>query len=131
MSSYDVPFPYVNHSAVDISQLNAIYNRCAAGLILSLTNMSLLPMEVMGSGVVPVVNDAENTRGVFDSPLHRVRRNVAAGHRAAHRLDPRPAGCRRARAADRPVGRRYRVERSRRDVHRGLRQGDEHAPSRL
>lgn len=67
MSSYDVPFPYINHSAVDISQLNAIYNRCAAGLILSLTNMSLLPMEVMGSGVVPVVNDGDNTHGFFDS----------------------------------------------------------------
>ncbi|MCU1513348.1 MAG: glycosyltransferase family 1 protein, partial [Microbacteriaceae bacterium] len=67
MSGYDVPFPYVNHSAVDISELNAIYNRCAAGLILSLTNMSLLPMEVMGSGVVPVVNDAENVHGVFES----------------------------------------------------------------
>lgn len=67
MSTYDVPFPYVNHSAVDISELNAIYNRCAAALVLSLTNMSLLPMEVMGSGVVPVVNDAENTHGFFDS----------------------------------------------------------------
>ena len=32
MSGYDVPFPYVNHSAVDIAELNAIYNRCAAGL---------------------------------------------------------------------------------------------------
>jgi len=67
MSTYDVPFPYVNHAAVDISKLNAIYNRCAAGLVLSLTNMSLVPMEVMASGVVPVVNDAPNTRGVFDS----------------------------------------------------------------
>lgn len=68
MSGYDVPFPYVNHAALDISELNEIYNRCAAGLALSLTNMSLLPMEIMSSGVVPVVNDAENTRGVFDSP---------------------------------------------------------------
>lgn len=68
MSGYDVPFPYVNHSAVDIAELNAIYNRCAAGLILSLTNMSLLPIEVMGAGVVPIVNDAPNTRGVLDSP---------------------------------------------------------------
>lgn len=68
MSAYDVPFDYVNHRALDIAQLNEIYNRCAAGLILSLTNMSLLPMEVMSSGVVPVVNDADNTRGVFESP---------------------------------------------------------------
>lgn len=67
MSSYDVPFPYVNHAAVDISQLNEIYNRCAAGLILSLTNMSLLPLEVMASGVVPVVNEGGNTHGFFDT----------------------------------------------------------------
>ena len=68
MSAYDVPFAHVNHKAVDISELDEIYNRCAAGLVLSLTNMSLLPMELMASGVVPVVNDAPNTRGVFDSP---------------------------------------------------------------
>ena len=68
MSAYEVPFPHVNHKAVDIAMLDGIYNRCAAGLVLSLTNMSLLPMELMASGVVPVVNDAPNTRGVFDSP---------------------------------------------------------------
>lgn len=67
ISPYPVPFPYVNHRALDIAQLNEVYNRCAAGLILSLTNLSLLPMEVMASGVVPVVNDAANTRDVFDS----------------------------------------------------------------
>lgn len=68
MSSYDVPFAHVNHKAVEIARLNEIFNRCAAGLVFSLTNMSLLPMELMASGVVPVVNDAPNTRGVFDSP---------------------------------------------------------------
>ncbi len=67
MSGYDVPFDHVNHGAVDLVTLNQIYNRCAAGLVLSLTNMSLLPMELMASGVVPVVNDAPNTRGVLDS----------------------------------------------------------------
>jgi hypothetical protein len=67
MSGFDVPFPYVNHGAVDIAELNDIYNRCAAGIVLSLTNMSLLPMEIMSSGVVPVVNDADNTKGFFDS----------------------------------------------------------------
>jgi len=67
MSGFDVPFPYINHGAVDIAELNDIYNRCAAGIVLSLTNMSLLPMEIMSSGVVPVVNDADNTKGFFDS----------------------------------------------------------------
>jgi O-antigen biosynthesis protein len=68
MSGYDVPFPYVNHAAVSVAELNTLYNQCAAGLALSLTNMSLVPMEMMASGVVPVVNDADNTREVFDSP---------------------------------------------------------------
>jgi hypothetical protein len=67
MSDYDVPFPYVNHGGVDISKLNEIYNRCVAGLVLSLTNMSLLPLEIMASGVVPIVNDADNTHGFFDT----------------------------------------------------------------
>lgn len=69
MAGFDVPFAHLNHGAVDIPELNAIYNRSAAGMVLSLTNMSLLPMELMASGTVPVVNDAPNTRGVFDSPF--------------------------------------------------------------
>lgn len=67
MSGFDIPFPYVNHKAVDISELNAIYNRCAAGLVLSLTNMSLLPLELLAAGTVPVVNDASNTREVVSN----------------------------------------------------------------
>ena len=67
MSGYDVPFPYVNHAALDIGRLNEIYNRCAAALVFSLTDMSLLPMEAMASGTTPVVNDGPNTRGVLDS----------------------------------------------------------------
>lgn len=67
MSGFDVPFPYVNHRALDIAQLNEVYNECAAALLLSLTNLSLLPIEVMAAGTVPIVNDAPNTRGVLDS----------------------------------------------------------------
>jgi hypothetical protein len=67
MSGYETGFPFVNRSAMDISELNAVYNRCAAGLVLSLTDMSLLPLEIMSSGVVPVVNDSPNTTGVLDS----------------------------------------------------------------
>jgi glycosyltransferase involved in cell wall biosynthesis len=65
MSHRRVPFPHVDHGSVDLPELNDIYNRCAAGLVLSLTNISLLPLEVMASGVVPIVNDAENTRGLI------------------------------------------------------------------
>ncbi|MBB5642163.1 glycosyltransferase family 1 protein [Cryobacterium roopkundense] len=69
VSSWDIPFPHKNLSGVDISQLNAIYNRCAAGLVLSASNLSLLPLELMASGVTPVVNDAPNNRMVTDNPF--------------------------------------------------------------
>jgi hypothetical protein len=67
-SEYDIPFPYVNHKALRISELSALYNRCAAALVLSLTNMSLLPLELLATGTIPVVNDAENNRLVSDNP---------------------------------------------------------------
>ena len=67
MSSYDVPFPYVNHGAMDVRDLPPLYNRCAAALSISLTSASLFPFEVMSCGVVPIVNDAENTRVALDN----------------------------------------------------------------
>ncbi|MBD8468423.1 glycosyltransferase family 1 protein [Plantibacter sp. MCCC 1A11337] len=69
VSDWDIPFEYNNLSGLEISELNAIYNRCAAGLVLSLSNMSLLPLELMASGVAPVVNDAPNNRLVSDNPF--------------------------------------------------------------
>lgn len=68
VSNWEIPFPYVNLSSLDISDLNVVYNRCAAGLVLSLSNMSLLPLELLSSGVTPVVNDGPNNRMVSDNP---------------------------------------------------------------
>jgi glycosyltransferase involved in cell wall biosynthesis len=64
ISPYQVPFPYINHGVLSPEQLNELYNKCAAGLVLSFTNMSLLPLELLASGCRPIVNDAENTRMV-------------------------------------------------------------------
>ena len=35
---------------------------------MSLTNMSLLPLELLGCGTIPVVNDGENNRLVSNNP---------------------------------------------------------------
>lgn len=67
VSSYDIPFPYKNLGILDPSELNKLYNRCAASLVLSLTNMSLLPLELLASGCIPVVNDGENNRLVTNN----------------------------------------------------------------
>ncbi len=69
VSTWEVPFEHNNLSGMAISELNDVYNRCAAGLVISATNMSLLPLELMASGVAPVVNDAPNNRMVSDNPF--------------------------------------------------------------
>lgn len=64
-----VPFAHENPGNMQVGELNAMYNRCAAGLVLSLTNMSLLPLELLCAGVIAVVNDGENNRLVSDNPF--------------------------------------------------------------
>jgi hypothetical protein len=68
VSDYDLPFNCINHGSMSISDLPPIYNKCAAGLVLSLTNMSLLPLELLSCGVIPIVNDADNNRLVSNNP---------------------------------------------------------------
>lgn len=67
VASWNLPFKYDNLGGVDIAELNEIYNRCSAGLVVSMTNMSLLPLELVAAGVTPVVNDAPNNRMVTNN----------------------------------------------------------------
>jgi glycosyltransferase involved in cell wall biosynthesis len=62
VDDYDIPFPYVNHKTLPLDQLSELYNKCSVGLVLSLTNMSLMPLELLASGVIPVVNEGDNNR---------------------------------------------------------------------
>lgn len=61
-------FPFTDHGLVTPRELNEIYNRCHAGLSLSITNVSLVPHEMLAAGCIPVVNDAEHNRVVLDNP---------------------------------------------------------------
>lgn len=69
VSGYDLSFPYVDHAAMKITELNELYNRCGVGLVLSLTNLSLLPLELLAAGVIPVLNEGQNNRLVTDNPF--------------------------------------------------------------
>ena len=62
-----LPFPVTDHGLLTPEQLNALYNRCIAGLVISATNVSLVPHEMLAAGCIPVVNDAEHNRVVLDS----------------------------------------------------------------
>jgi O-antigen biosynthesis protein len=63
-----LPFAATDHGLLAPDELNALYNRCVAGLVLSATNVSLAPHEMLAAGCIPVVNDAEQNRMVLDNP---------------------------------------------------------------
>jgi hypothetical protein len=62
-----LPFGFVDHGRIAPNELNEIYNRCYAGLSLSLTNVSLVPHEMLAAGCIPVVNDAVHNRIVLNN----------------------------------------------------------------
>jgi glycosyltransferase involved in cell wall biosynthesis len=60
-----LPFAATDHRVCTRRQLSDLYNRCIAGLVLSATNVSLVPHEMLAAGCIPVVNDAEHNRVVL------------------------------------------------------------------
>jgi O-antigen biosynthesis protein len=63
-----LPFPFAHHGVLSPDDLNELYNQCAAGLTISMTNISLVPLELLAAGCIPVVNDAHHNRRVLDNP---------------------------------------------------------------
>jgi hypothetical protein len=62
-----LPFPAHVHPSLSPAELNELYNRCAVGLALSFTNISLIAYELLAAGVVPVVNDWRGSRADLDN----------------------------------------------------------------
>jgi hypothetical protein len=79
------PFPFVDHGILSPDDLNRLYNRCLAGLCLSMTNVSLVPHEMLAAGCTPISNDAEHNRAVLDNPF--VRYAAPTPHALAAALD--------------------------------------------
>lgn len=50
----------------DLTELNALYNKCKVGICISMTNPSRIPFELMASGVVPV--DIYRYNNLLDYP---------------------------------------------------------------
>lgn len=61
-------FDVVQHGELTPTALAELYRGCAAGLVLSATNVSLVPWEMLAAGCIPVVNDAPHNRAVLDNP---------------------------------------------------------------
>lgn len=95
----DLPFPHEHHGLLRPEELAALYRRCVAGLVLSATNVSLVPHEMLAAGCIPVVNDAEHNRAVLaNDNVEYAPAHPAALADALERLVRRPAGEREAAA---------------------------------
>jgi glycosyltransferase involved in cell wall biosynthesis len=59
-SAYRIPFPALNAGVVPLNELADLYSQCDCALVISLTNLSLLPLEIMACGCPVVSNRGPN-----------------------------------------------------------------------
>ncbi|MBB5324204.1 glycosyltransferase involved in cell wall biosynthesis [Anoxybacillus tepidamans] len=60
VSEYEIPFKHLNAGIVKIEELPDLYSQCDVALILSFTNLSLLPLELLASGCPVIINEGSN-----------------------------------------------------------------------
>lgn len=56
LSNYEIPFEHLNAGILSTDELPDLYSQCDVALVLSFTNLSLLPLELMACGT-PVVSN--------------------------------------------------------------------------
>jgi hypothetical protein len=67
----ETPFPAINHGRLSPRELSELYNKCAAGVALSFTNLSLVPDEMLACGAIPVAGESPYARASLDNPYVR------------------------------------------------------------
>lgn len=68
-SSYHIPFPHLNCGTVALDDLPDLYSQCDVALVLSLTNASLLPLELMACGCTVVSNHGPNVEWLLNDEV--------------------------------------------------------------
>lgn len=69
LSDYKLPFPATDLGVLPLEKLPILYRECDLALILSFTNLSLLPLEVMASGVPIVSNRGPNVEWMLNDEI--------------------------------------------------------------
>lgn len=67
VSSYHLPFPYINMGVSPVEKLPEIYSQCDVALVLSFTNLSLLPLEAMACNCAVVSNTGAHVEWLLDN----------------------------------------------------------------
>lgn len=60
IDNINIPFEFNNLKNLPLDKLPELYHEFPVCLVLSLTNVSLLPLELLASGCVPILNNGEN-----------------------------------------------------------------------
>jgi len=60
LSGFLIPFPYLNCGVLPLNELPDLYSQCDVALVLSFTNLSLLPLETMACNCAVVSNKGDN-----------------------------------------------------------------------
>lgn len=68
-SGYDIPFPYLNAGVLSLPELPDLYAQCDVALVISFTNLSLLPLELMACGCVVVSNKGPNVEWLLNDDI--------------------------------------------------------------
>ncbi len=70
LRSYALPFPYVNEGILTEEELAELFSSCEVGIVLSPTNCSLVPPEMMACKCAVVDLDRETVMGVLEHEVN-------------------------------------------------------------
>jgi hypothetical protein len=68
-SSYDIPFPHLGAGTLGLDELPDVYAQCDVALVLSMTNLSLLPLELMACRCAVVSNRGANVEWLLNDEV--------------------------------------------------------------
>jgi len=72
LSKYVIPFRHVSLGILSADELPAVYRSCSIALVLSMTNLSLLPLEIMACGTPVVSNSGPMTEWLLTASNSRL-----------------------------------------------------------
>jgi O-antigen biosynthesis protein len=72
LSEYKIPFEHLNCGIVGLNELPDLYSQCDVALVLSFTNLSLLPLELMACGTPVVSNRGDCTEWLLNDDNSRL-----------------------------------------------------------
>ena len=70
LRAFDIPFPYTNMGILDEEGLAKLFSSCDVGIVLSPTNCSLVPPEMMACRCAVVDLDRETVMGVMENGVN-------------------------------------------------------------